>query len=92
MCKFMLVCVCAFVCLTVETEKRAEMREARVLCAHCSVTKWERNGTAGLKKSEDWISVKRGPPGQTGWEKKQGWSRKKEMDDVGKGEKSDKRP
>lgn len=40
------VCVCAFV----QTEKRDEMREERVLCAHCSVTKWERNGTAGLKK------------------------------------------
>ena len=54
-CECLSMCVrcmlrCVRVCVFVETEKRAEMRDERVLCAHCSVTKWERNGTAGLKK------------------------------------------
>lgn len=83
------------VCVCEETERRVEIREERVLCVHCSVTKWEWNGTAGLKKREDWISAKHGPLGQRGRASErqtEGWRQRRREggDDAGTG-KSEKR-
>lgn len=83
------------VCVCEETERRVEIREERVLCVHCSVTKWEWNGTAGLKKREDWISAKHGPLGQRGRASErqtEGWrQRRREGDDDAGTGKSEKR-
>lgn len=67
----------------VETEKGVGTREEWVLCVHCSVTKWEWNGTAGLKKREDWISAKHGPLGQRVKERQRDGGRERGTHDAG---------
>ncbi len=86
-----LFCECVCVCVFVETEKRVEIREEWVLCVHCSVTKWEWNGTAGLKKREDWISAKHGPLGQRVKERQRDGGRERDDDEGSEGESEKKR-